>query len=104
MRKGRLTATITNMAPAQMPVDPDAFNRFEAAAWEQRPDGYHRFLAPIRAAFERLVRPWARNGGLELPVSVRLASEPRAPRREAQGTERHGAHTYRRRRARLEVT
>jgi protein-L-isoaspartate O-methyltransferase len=35
------------MATAQTPIDPDAFNRFEAAAWEQRPDGYHRFIAPI---------------------------------------------------------
>jgi SAM-dependent methyltransferase len=35
------------MATAQTPIDPDAFNRFEAAAWEQRPEGYHRFFAPI---------------------------------------------------------
>ena len=31
----------------QTPVDPDAFNRFEAAGWEERADGYHRFAAPI---------------------------------------------------------
>jgi SAM-dependent methyltransferase len=35
------------MAPTPTPIDPDAFNRFEAEAWEQRPDGYHRFFAPI---------------------------------------------------------
>jgi hypothetical protein len=30
--------------------------------------------ARIRAAFDRLVRPYAASGGLELPVSVKLAS------------------------------
>jgi hypothetical protein len=34
--------------------------------------------ARIRAAFDRLVRPYATNGGLELPVSVKLASGRRA--------------------------
>jgi predicted ATPase len=37
--------------------------------------------ARIRAAFDRLVRPYADSGGLELPVSVKLASgrKPRLP-------------------------
>jgi len=35
------------MAPTQTPIDPDGFNRFEAAAWEQRSEGYHNFFAPI---------------------------------------------------------
>ena len=35
------------MATAQTAIDPDAFNRFEAAGWEERADGYHRFAAPI---------------------------------------------------------
>ena len=42
------------MAATQTPIDPDAFNRFEAAAWEQRPDGYHRFFAPITT---RVIEP-----------------------------------------------
>jgi SAM-dependent methyltransferase len=39
--------------------------------------------ARIRAAFDRLVRPYARNGGLEIPVSVKLASGRKPPGREA---------------------
>jgi SAM-dependent methyltransferase len=39
--------------------------------------------AQIRAAFDRLVRPYATNSGLEIPVSVKLASGRRAPEREA---------------------
>ena len=35
--------------------------------------------ARIRAAFDRLVRPYATNSGLEMPVSVKLASGRRAP-------------------------
>ena len=35
------------MATPQTPLDPDAFNAFEAAAWEQRAAGYHRFFAAI---------------------------------------------------------
>lgn len=35
------------MATAQTAIDPDAFNTFEAAGWEERADGYHRFAAPI---------------------------------------------------------
>ena len=42
------------MATAQTPIDPDAFNRFEAAAWEERPEGYHRFFAPITT---RVIEP-----------------------------------------------
>jgi SAM-dependent methyltransferase len=42
------------VATAQTPIDPDAFNRFEAAAWEQRPEGYHRFFAPITT---RVIEP-----------------------------------------------
>jgi SAM-dependent methyltransferase len=44
--------------------------------------------ARIRAAFDRLVRPYATNSGLELPVSVKLASGRKAPGREttAAGT------------------
>jgi hypothetical protein len=34
--------------------------------------------AQIRAAFDRLVRPYATNSGLEIPVSVKLASGRRA--------------------------
>ena len=37
----------------------------------------------IRDAFDRLVRPYATNGGLELPVSVKLASGRSRPGREA---------------------
>jgi hypothetical protein len=33
--------------------------------------------------FDRLVRPYATNGGLEIPVSVKLASGRRRPGREA---------------------
>lgn len=39
--------------------------------------------AQIRAAFDRLVRPYATDSGLEIPVSVKLASGRRAPEREA---------------------
>jgi SAM-dependent methyltransferase len=39
--------------------------------------------AQIRAAFDRLVRPYVTNGGLELPVSVKLASGRKPPGREA---------------------
>jgi SAM-dependent methyltransferase len=39
--------------------------------------------AQIRAVFDRLVRPYATNGGLEIPVSVKLASGRRRPGREA---------------------
>lgn len=39
--------------------------------------------AQIRAAFDRLVRPYATTSGLEIPVSVKLASGRRAPEREA---------------------
>ena len=39
----------------------------------------------IRAAFDRLVRPYAANGGLKLPVSVKLASGRKPPGREASG-------------------
>jgi SAM-dependent methyltransferase len=42
------------MATAQTPIDPDGFNRFEAAAWDQRPEGYHRFFAPITT---RVIEP-----------------------------------------------
>jgi hypothetical protein len=35
--------------------------------------------ARIRAAFDRLVRPYGTNGGLDLPVSVKLASGRKAP-------------------------
>ena len=38
----------------QTPIDPDAFNRFEAAAWAERPEGYHRFFAPITT---RVIEP-----------------------------------------------
>jgi SAM-dependent methyltransferase len=36
--------------------------------------------AQIRAAFDRLVRPYAANGGVEMPVSVKLVSGRRAGR------------------------
>ena len=36
------------------PVDPDAFNAFEAAGWEEQVAGYEAFFAPITT---RLVRP-----------------------------------------------
>jgi hypothetical protein len=36
--------------------------------------------AQIRAAFDRLVRPYATNGGVEMPVSVKLVSGRRAGR------------------------
>jgi 2-polyprenyl-3-methyl-5-hydroxy-6-metoxy-1,4-benzoquinol methylase len=39
--------------------------------------------ARIRAAFDRLVRPYATKDGLEIPVSVKLASGRRAPGRES---------------------
>jgi SAM-dependent methyltransferase len=39
--------------------------------------------AQISAVFDRLVRPYATNGGLEIPVSVKLASGRRRPGREA---------------------
>jgi hypothetical protein len=39
--------------------------------------------AQIRAAFDRLARPYATNSGLAIPVSVKLASGRRAPEREA---------------------
>lgn len=32
---------------SQAPVDPEAFNRFEHAAWEKIGDPYHRFWGPI---------------------------------------------------------
>jgi SAM-dependent methyltransferase len=32
---------------ADTPIDPDAFNAFEAAGWEQRADAYHRFAGSI---------------------------------------------------------
>src|SRR5262245_50968351 len=35
------------MAATQTPVDPDAFNAFEVAGWEQRADGYHRLAAGL---------------------------------------------------------
>jgi hypothetical protein len=35
--------------PATIDIDVDAFTRFEAAAWAQVPDGYHRFFGPIIA-------------------------------------------------------
>jgi SAM-dependent methyltransferase len=35
-------------------VDPDAFNAFEAAGWEQQADGYHRFFGPITT---RMIEP-----------------------------------------------
>jgi hypothetical protein len=41
--------------------------------------------ARIRAAFDRLVRPYATNAGLEIPVSVKLASG-RKPGSEARRT------------------
>ena len=41
--------------------------------------------ARIRAAFDRLVRAYFTNGGLELPVSVKLAAGRKAPGREAGG-------------------
>jgi hypothetical protein len=37
--------------------------------------------ARIRAAFDRLVRPYATNAGLEIPVSVKVASGRRVPGR-----------------------
>lgn len=46
--------------------------------------------AQIRAAFDRLVRPYATNGGLEIPVSVKLASGRKAPGRETKGAETAG--------------
>lgn len=42
------------MATEQTRIDADGFNRFEAAAWEQRADGYHRFFAPITT---RVIEP-----------------------------------------------
>jgi 2-polyprenyl-3-methyl-5-hydroxy-6-metoxy-1,4-benzoquinol methylase len=42
------------MATAQTSIDPDAFNTFEAAAWEERPEGYHRFFAAITT---RVIEP-----------------------------------------------
>jgi SAM-dependent methyltransferase len=40
--------------------------------------------AQIRAAFDRLVRPYATNSALEIPVSVKLASGRRPPERDAK--------------------
>ncbi len=35
------------MVTKQASIDPDAFNAFEAAGWEQRAAGYHDFFGPI---------------------------------------------------------
>jgi SAM-dependent methyltransferase len=35
------------MTTAQSPIDPDAFNAFEAAGWEQRAAAYHQFFASL---------------------------------------------------------
>lgn len=38
------------------PIDPDAFNAFEAEGWERRAGGYHDFFAPITSQpIERLL-------------------------------------------------
>jgi SAM-dependent methyltransferase len=42
------------MATAGTPIDPDAFNRFEATGWEERADGYHRFAGAITT---RVIEP-----------------------------------------------
>ncbi len=43
--------------------------------------------AQLRAAFDHLIRPYAANGGLEMPVSVKLACGRKAPGRETKGSE-----------------
>jgi SAM-dependent methyltransferase len=35
------------MSSEHTDIDPDAFNAFQAAGWEERADGYHRFASPI---------------------------------------------------------
>jgi ubiquinone/menaquinone biosynthesis C-methylase UbiE len=42
------------MPPANRPIDPDAFNRFEAASWDELADAYHRFAAAITT---RVIEP-----------------------------------------------
>ena len=42
------------MATARTTVDPDAFNAFEAAAWEEQASGYHRSLGAITS---RVIEP-----------------------------------------------
>jgi len=42
------------MPPADRPIDPDAFNRFEATSWDQQADAYHRFAATITT---RVIEP-----------------------------------------------
>jgi ubiquinone/menaquinone biosynthesis C-methylase UbiE len=56
--------------------------RMRALVSAQPPDVQTR----IKAAFDRLVRPYATDDGLELPVSVKLASARNPPGRETRRT------------------
>jgi ubiquinone/menaquinone biosynthesis C-methylase UbiE len=42
------------MAATETPIDPDAFNRFEAMSWAERADGYHRLAAGLTT---RVIEP-----------------------------------------------
>lgn len=44
-----------------MTIDADAFNAFEAAGWEQRAGGYHRFFGPITT---RVIEPLVDEAGV----------------------------------------
>ncbi len=46
---------------SQTPIDPEAFNRFEHAAWDKVGDPYHRFWAPIT---RRVIDPLLDDAGI----------------------------------------
>jgi ubiquinone/menaquinone biosynthesis C-methylase UbiE len=55
------------MSPADRHIDPDAFNRFEAASWDEQADAYHRFAAPITT---RVIEPLLDAAGISAGMRV----------------------------------
>ena len=69
-------------------VDPDAFNAFEAAGWDERADGYHRFFGAITT---RVIEPLldAAEVGRGIACSTwRPDQVTRPPRRRGAGESR----------------